>query len=76
MRRDGVEQPLARQRRVLAELVDVLLERGEPALSQTMRESWRQADGDGGRLRVVIDQVAQLTDSSALAWHRRLVGGG
>ena len=26
------------------------------------------------RLRVVIDQVAQLTDSSAYAWHERLVG--
>jgi len=76
MRRDGVERPLSRQRQVLTELVEVLLERGEPALSQTLRESWRQADGESGRLRVVIDQVAQLTDSSALAWHRRLVAGG
>jgi len=75
MRRDGVDQPLSRQRRVLTELVEVLLERGEPALSQTLRDSWRQAEGDSGRLRVVIDQVAQLTDSSALAWHRRLVTG-
>jgi dGTPase len=59
---------------VLIELVELLLERGEPALSQVLRERWRQADGDSGRLRVVIDQVAQLTDSSALAWHRRLMG--
>jgi dGTPase len=76
MRRDGVDQSQARQRRVLTELVEVLLERGEPALSQTMRESWREAVGEPGRLRVVIDQVAQLTDSSALTWHRRLVTGG
>ncbi|MDQ1745098.1 MAG: dGTPase [Pseudonocardiales bacterium] len=76
MRRDGVEQSLSRQRQVLTELVGVLLERGEQALSQTMRESWRQASDEAGRLRVVIDQVAQLTDSSALAWHRRLVAGG
>jgi dGTPase len=76
MRRDGVEQPLSQQRRVLTELVEVLLERGEPALSETLRDSWRKADGESGRLRVVIDQVAQLTDSSALAWHRRLVAGG
>jgi len=76
MRRDGVEPVLSRQRQVLAELVEVLLERGERALSQTMRESWRQADGEPGRLRVVIDQVAQLTDSSALTWHQRLVTGG
>ena len=76
MRRDGVERPLSRQRQVLTELVEALLERGEPALSETLRASWRQADGESGRLRVVIDQVAQLTDSSALAWHRRLVVGG
>jgi len=76
MRRHGVEQSQSQQRRVLTELVELLLNRGEQALSQTLRERWRQADGDAGRLRVVIDQVAQLTDSSALAWHRRLVAEG
>ena len=75
MRRDGVEHQLARQRLVLAELVEVVLGLGEQALAPTLRDSWRQADSDAGRLRVVIDQVAQLTDSSALAWHRRLVVG-
>jgi dGTPase len=76
MRRDGVQRPLSQQRRVLTELVEMILDRGEPALSQTLRESWRQAEGDSGRLRVVIDQVAQLTDSSALAWHQRLMSSG
>ncbi len=75
MHRDGVEHVQAEQRRVLTELVEVLLARGEPALSQVMRESWRLAQDEAGRLRVVIDQVAQLTDSSALGWHRRLVTG-
>jgi dGTPase len=75
MRRAGVEQVQQRQRRVLTELVEVVLELGEPALSQVSRESWRQAGDDAERLRVVIDQVAQLTDSSALAWHFRLVAG-
>ncbi len=76
MRREGVEQTLSWQRRALAELVEMLFEQGEPALSQVLRESWREAADDAERLRVVIDQVAQLTDSSALAWHRRLVGTG
>jgi dGTPase len=35
---------------------------------------WRAADDDGARLRVVVDQVASLTDASALAWYERLVG--
>ena len=33
------------------------------------------AADDAARLRVIIDQVASLTDSSALAWHRRFVLG-
>jgi dGTPase len=73
MRRPGVDATLARQRAVLSELVEALLQAGEDALSTVMREVWREADSDAGRLRVVIDQVAQLTDSSALAWHARLV---
>ncbi|WP_408667855.1 deoxyguanosinetriphosphate triphosphohydrolase [Jatrophihabitans sp.] len=76
MRREGIEQSQSDQRRVLTELVEALLKRGEAALSQTLRESWRHAEGESERLRVVIDQVAQLTDSSALAWHRRLTAGG
>ncbi|MGI8665897.1 MAG: deoxyguanosinetriphosphate triphosphohydrolase [Jatrophihabitans sp.] len=75
MRRPGVEQALVRQRQVLTELVEVLLARGEPALSMVLREQWRAASDERQRLRVVIDQVAQLTDSSALLWHQRLVGG-
>jgi dGTPase len=30
------------------------------------------AADDDTRLRVVVDQVASLTDASALAWHARL----
>ena len=30
------------------------------------------AADDAARLRVVIDQVASLTDASAVAWHERL----
>ena len=34
---------------------------------------WRAASSDEARLRVVIDQVASLTDATALDWHARLV---
>lgn len=74
MRRDGIEQVLLHQRRVLTELVERLVELGAPALSLVLRQSWQAAADDRGRLRVAIDQVAQLTDSAALAWHERLVG--
>jgi dGTPase len=35
---------------------------------------WRAAPDDPARLRVVIDQVASLTDPAAVEWHRRHVG--
>jgi len=74
MLRPAAEAELAGQRRMLTELVEALLAGGEPALSLVLRPSWRAAETDADRLRVVIDQVAQLTDSAALAWHDRLVG--
>jgi len=35
---------------------------------------WRRAENDDARLRVVVDQIASLTDTSARAWHARLCG--
>jgi dGTP triphosphohydrolase len=33
---------------------------------------WKAAPDDAARLRVVVDQVASLTDPAAVAWHRQL----
>jgi dGTPase len=38
----------------------------------THRADFEAADSDAARLRVVVDQVASLTDASAVAWHQRL----
>jgi dGTPase len=62
----------SRQREVLTELVYRLLERVPAQLEPRFVQAWGEADDDAGRLRVVVDQVASLTDGSALAWHRRL----
>ena len=35
--------------------------------------AWHAAPDDAGRLRVVIDQVASLTDAQAVSWHSALV---
>jgi dGTPase len=74
MRRPGSEQRYARQRELLRELVAVLTVRAPEELDPVFAPLWRVAPDDPARLRVVIDQVASLTDPVALAWHRRLCG--
>lgn len=62
----------ARQRELIAEL-GYLVMRGAPdTLAPTLRPEFERAPDDAARLRVVVDQIASLTDASAVAWHRRL----
>ena len=63
-----------RQRVLLLELVELMADRAR-ALEPALREHLARAADDGARLRVVIDQVASLTDPSAVAWHARLRSG-
>jgi dGTPase len=74
VRRPGAAERQAAQRKLLAELVGAVLDRAPGSLEAGMADAWRAADDDRARMRVVIDQVAQLTDSSALVWHGRMVG--
>ena len=74
MRRPEVRSRQAAEREVLTVLVDAVADGAPETLLPVLAASWRGAADDAARLRVVVDQVAQLTDSSAVAWHRRLVG--
>lgn len=72
MNREGADRERARQREMLAELVSVLVLRGGGDIEPWLASQYDQATTDAQRLRVVIDQVASLTDASAVAWHQRL----
>ena len=72
MRRAGAQEAYAGQRALLAELVDVLMRDEGRELESWIAPEYAAAADDGGRLRVVIDQVASLTDGSAVEWHARL----
>ena len=76
MRADDRVLAMVRQRELMAELVQSLADRGPDALERAFADDWHAAADGDGRRRVVIDQVASLTDASALAWHTRLVGQG
>jgi dGTPase len=74
MRADDRVLAMERQREVLAELVAALADRGPEGLDRPFADDWHAAADDAGRMRVVIDQVASLTDASAVARHARLTG--
>jgi len=76
MQADDRVQAMVHQRELMAELVQSLADRGPDTLERAFADDWRAAADDAGRRRVVIDQIASLTDASALAWHTRLVGQG
>jgi dGTPase len=74
MRADDRVRAMAQQREQLAELVEILAKTGADHLDAPFADDWAVAPDDAARRRVVIDQVASLTDASALIWHARLVG--
>src|SRR5260370_42100478 len=76
MNRAGVIAAQARERELLTELAHAI-ERGAPkTLDPLLRPSWDAAGTDAARRRVVVDQVASLTDTSAIAWPHRLCAPG
>jgi dGTPase len=62
-----------RQRELLAELGEALLAGAPDALDPVLAQDWKDAADDTARLRVVVDQVALLTDQQAIARHAALV---
>jgi dGTPase len=75
MRRAGAAEQQAGEREVIAELAMTIYEEAPVTLDPVLRPSWEAADSAGleaERRRVVIDQVASLTDKSAIVWHHRL----
>lgn len=75
LRRPGSVARLERQQQILADLVAGLADRAPEALDAVFAPLWRAAGNDASRLRVVVDQVASLTDPAAVERHARLFGG-
>jgi dGTPase len=72
MHRAEVVRAQAIQRELVSELA-AAIESGAPGtLDPVLHPAWQVADSDVARRRVVVDQIASLTDTSAIAWHRRL----
>ena len=61
------------QRRVLAELADAYAADPHRRMDPDFAADHEAAPDDAGRLRVVVDQIASLTDDRAVALHRQWV---
>ena len=61
------------QQKLLTELVEAILASAPATLEGFFLQDWQRAENDQQRLRVVIDQVASLTDPGAIALHTRLI---
>ncbi|MFD2758587.1 deoxyguanosinetriphosphate triphosphohydrolase [Gulosibacter faecalis] len=63
-------QPIyAQQRELLTELLEGLWRSGAEHLEREFSDLFAEAGDDAARRRVIVDQVASLTDQSALALH-------
>ena len=64
----------AEQQQLLSELVEAILASAPSSLESFFLQDWQSAENDQQRLRVVIDQVASLTDPGAQILHAKLTG--
>ncbi|HEY2765390.1 MAG TPA: deoxyguanosinetriphosphate triphosphohydrolase [Pseudonocardiaceae bacterium] len=62
----------ARQRELITELCAALTAQAPDPLDPALRPAWLRADSDAARQRVIVDQVAALTDAQAVHWHAAL----
>jgi dGTPase len=74
MQRAEQERLRADQRIVVAELAEALTARAPDGLDPQFRALFDRAPDDRARKRVIVDQIASLTDTSARSLHARLTG--
>jgi dGTPase len=74
MSRVGAAAAQARERKLITELAGAVLAKAPGTLDPMFRAAFDDAAADDARQRVVIDQIASLTDTSAISWHQRLCG--
>ena len=66
------QERYADQQIVIKELVEMVLAQAPASLDSFFLDDWSRATNSAERLRVVVDQVASLTDPGAYALHAKL----
>ncbi len=66
------QERYAKQQIVIKELVEMLHKHAATALDPIFVKDWQSSSDETSRMRIIIDQVASLTDPGAYALHARL----
>lgn len=66
------QERYAKQQIVIKELVEMLHKHAASELDSIFVKDWERASDEISRMRIIIDQVASLTDPGAYALHARL----
>ena len=66
------QERYAKQQIVIKELVEMLHKHAATALDSIFVKDWQSSADETSRMRIIIDQVASLTDPGAYALHARL----
>jgi dGTPase len=74
MRSEHARLRYERQRTLIHDLVEAVSSGAPETLDSISLEAWEMADSRSAQMRVVIDQIASLTDPGAIALHARLLG--
>ena len=74
IRAEKSQERYAKQQQLIGELVEAVFAQAPSSLESFFLQEWNKANTDKERLRVVIDQVASLTDVGAYALHEKLIG--
>ena len=74
IRAEKSQERYAKQQEVIIDLVQAVRESAPSTLESFFLQEWNRASSEREKMRVVIDQIASLTDVGAYALHQELVG--
>ena len=66
------QERYAKQQIVIKELVEMLFTQAPSELDSIFTKDWLSAESENAKMRIVVDQIASLTDPGAYALHARL----
>ncbi len=72
IRAEKSQERYAKQQHVIVDLVQAVREAAPSTLESFFLQEWNRAESEREKMRVVIDQIASLTDVGAYALHEQL----